>query len=249
MSRIRFIFLLAALPLTACSLFENRIDQAIARARENLQQKELRVLPMVVPTLDHLVKEYGLQLDLTALKNKVLQDARHDRRPFLRSIDASVVATETELKRLKGIDRITGAALYCDLYKLPPAFFPDLRKMAVSGGYNLTHATLALFMLRSKNCAVDERLFRDEVDFEVTRLSYMLKKIRPDSDLGIEAIVMLYMTRQAAHLKDSPPAIDPRWIVRILDAQDADGSWDQNDHTTVLAMWALYEARRAGTLH
>lgn len=249
MSTIRFALPLAALHLVACSLFENRIDQAIERGRENLEQKELRVLPMVVPTLDHLVKEYGLKLEMAALRKKVLLDARHERRPFLRSIDPTVVASEAELKRLTGIDRITSAALYCDLYRLPSTFFSDLRKMAVSGGYNLTHATLALFMLKSKNCAADEATFRSEVDFQVKRLSHMLKRIRADTDLGIEAIVMLYMTRQAPHLRDTPPAVEPRWIVQILDAQDADGSWDQNDHTTVLAIWALLEARRAGTLH
>jgi hypothetical protein len=97
--------------------------------------------------------------------------------------------------------------------------------------------------------STDEEKFRNEVDYQTKLLSRLLRKIRADSDLGIEAIVMLYLTRHAPHLKNSAPVIEPRWIVQILDAQDADGSWDQNDHTTVLAMWALLEARRTGTLH
>lgn len=247
----RPFFFIIFLPLlaTGCHLFRNKIDVAIESAVEYLRKKENGILPMVIPTLDYLIKDYKLAMNIETQKKMLLNSARHDRRPFLRALDPSLVATPAEIARMNPIDRITGAAFYCDIYPLPANFFRSIRQLAVSGGYDLTHASLALIMAKSRGCKITQEEFDRELNFHKTRLLRLLARENPASDLGIEAIVMLYLAGNAGPNNAATDLVKPQWIVRILDAQDANGSWYDNDHTTVLAIWALLESKRHNTVH
>jgi len=237
-----------SLIVPACSLFQNRVDKAIDRGVENIKRRDNEIMPVVIPMLESLIRDYKLPLNIDSQKD-FLAKKRGNFRPILGSQTGRKQPLSIELSKLKGIDRITATALYCKEEPLPKTFLNSIHSMANHGGYPLTHATLALLMAKSNGCDISELQFQEELNFHNNRLSALLNRVKPESDLGIEAIVMLYLTGNVPHHSARAARIDPKWILRILDSQHTDGSWYQNDHTTVLAIWALLEAKRNGTLH
>jgi hypothetical protein len=263
MSRVAWTIsvMLAAIFLN-CKFQHDRVGEAIHAGVENLRNRGPNILPAIVSTLDHLIRDYKLDLNIDELKKKLLITSFGQRRILLRYLDPQIKATKEELKGLTGIDRISAAAMYCDVHGLPAYFWLSLRSMADSGGYALTHATIALMMVRSKNCVSDDRAFEVELAAHTRKLLHLLSQVQAESDLGIEAIVMLYLTnnfpyRTAGDDFTKPgalpagaqrPPVRLEWIGNIIEAQKEDGSWNENDHTTVLALWALLEFKRLAAL-
>ena len=100
-------------------------------------------------------------------------------------------------------------------------------------------------MVRGQNCAYDRATYKNELLSEITRLRWLLQSTAVESDLGIEAILMLQLSRSSPEMAGEPSYVNPVWIERIIAAQSADGSWYQNDHTTVLALWLLLELKNS----
>lgn len=135
--------------------------------------------------------------------------------------------------------------MYCDLYGLPQDFFPGVHRLARQGGYALTHAMLALVMVRGNKCTYDKTAYRQELLGEIEMLRAMLQNISVTSDLGIESVLMLQLSRKSPEMAGEPSHVNPQWIDQILAAQSPDGSWYQNDHTTVIALWLLLELKNS----
>lgn len=184
-----------------------------------------------------------IPVDITAAKRRVLASTPAGRRTFFRHLAPGLIAPQVEIAKLAGIDRLTATAMYCDLYGLPQNFFPAAHRLARQGGYALTHAVLALVMVRGNKCIYDKVAYRRELLGEIEMLRAMLQNISVTSDLGIEAILMLQLSRKSPDMAGEPSHINPLWIDHIIAAQSADGSWYQNDHTTVLALWLLLEMK------
>lgn len=247
MSRYKFpgYLLCCAIPYLGIINCSGKKDKAIEKAIQYVNGRGENLLQVAVPMLDNLQRRFGIPVEITAAKQRVLAVTPRGRRVFFRHLGPGLVASREDIAQLKGIDRVTATALYCDIYGLPADFFPQLRALANQGGYALTHATLALVMVRGQNCAYDRATYKNELLSEITRLRWLLQSTAVESDLGIEAILMLQLSRSSPEMAGEPSYVNPVWIERIIAAQSADGSWYQNDHTTVLALWLLLELKNS----
>lgn len=238
------VLLLAGL-LAVCRCGTDRYDEAIAAAVAYLNARGEKLQPVAVPILGNLQRQYKIPVDIAAAEQKVLSGSEERRRVFQRHMRGGVTASRDDIMKLRGIDHITAAALYCDLYGLPKYFFRAVHSMANRGGYDLTHAMLALVIVRNQRCSYDREVFRRELTAEIHQLRTLLAENPVDSDLGIEAVLMLHLSRKSPDMAGEPSHVNPVWIERIIAAQSPDGSWYQNDHTTVLALWLLLELKNS----
>lgn len=207
------------------------------RAVDSVRKKGLSMDPMMISSVLHINREYRLSWQLEKLRAHLLANPPRGRRPMLRFAEPGFAASESEVKLLKGIDRITASALYCDIYPLPWDFYSELETMAARGEYYATHALLAAVILQQKKCSVDrDRLTGIQQGLERT-VAKIAGSQQPLNDLRIEAVLMLL-------LAGGRDAIRAEWIAEIYLAQSPDGSYFRNDHSTVLAGWAMLEYAR-----
>lgn len=226
------------MPLLGFSAADNDTTKAINNAIANIKSKGDNVMPMMVPTLDHLINAYHIPLNIDKQKRNMVANAKGSDRVFLRFLNDTIKAPLAQVQLMPGIDRVTAAALYCDCYGLPETFFSDVNDMAYNEGYGLTHSVLALSIIKDRKCKYDTVAYNTALNTLVPMLQSCVENVHPDTDMGIEAIVMLYITGNGAKVKAG-------WINAILKAQLPDGSWNRKDHTTVLALWALLEAQKS----
>lgn len=198
---------------------------------------------MMVPTLYHMKREYGLQVDTAAREQEIRERNRQRRNPFLRELDPETAIMAEDIRKLSGIDRITAVALHCDRFGLPDNYLGEIHRLASQGKYALTHATLALLLAGWRKCLSNGKEFQEELIFQHGELIRLSRSVEPASDLGVETILMLLLAGK--NLK-AQPDFDRSLLVQMLNGQSPDGSWNRDDHTTVLAMWVLLEARRQG---
>jgi hypothetical protein len=145
---------------------------------------------------------------------------------------------------VRGLDRLTVLALYCDQVP-PPADYPALlEKGRAEGGYALTHVALALIWLRENDCRIVEPDFEKRVIRETAAL------VRVDatvSDLELEAAAMVARLGEARILPDG-------FLEEVIAAQHPDGGWAEDSgkagladwHPTFLALWLLLESEHPG---
>lgn len=234
--------LLVSLVFLHC-LGQDYNEQALQKAIAYIEARGERLYPMMVPTLYHLRREYRLQVNTTAWELEIRKRNKQLRNPFLRELDPETQILRGDISRLSGIDRLTAIAMHCDRFGLPKNYLADLRRLASQGNYALTHATLALLLSGWRNCLRNDETFQSELQFQHRELSSLSRRIAPQSDLGVETMLMLLLSGK--NLK--PPArFDTALLAQLLDAQWPDGSWNGDDHTTVLAMWVILEARNQG---
>jgi len=231
-----------ALPNLACH-GNPKVEQSLEKAIEYVRSRGEKLHPMMVPTLHHLGREYGLQVDITVMAQKIRERNRENPNPFLRELDPKTQITPKDIQKLSGIDHFTATAMHCDRFGLPKYYLARLRKLAAYDGYALTHAALALLLAGWRKCVANDQFLEAEFYFYYGRLQELLERIDAESDLGVETMLMLLLLRKNLKL---PPELDRASLLRILDAQQADGSWNQDDHTTVLAIWVMLEAQRQG---
>lgn len=237
------LFVAGLLMLSHCKA--NRYHEEIGRAVAYLNGRGEKLQPVAVPILSNLQRQYKIPVNIAAAE-RIAQGGKNERRHvFQRHMHNGSVASRDDIMKLRGIDHTTAVALYCDLYALPLNFFSEVRSLANQGGYALTHATLAMAMVRAKNCTYDRKVYQAELRRQINQLRFLLQNTRVDSDLGIEAILMLHLSRRSPDMAGEPSHVNPLWIEQILAAQSPDGSWYQNDHTTVIALWLLLELQNS----
>lgn len=188
----------------------------------------------------HVLQRFGLQLGqnseriIAELKSGLLAKQL----PFLRLVDPNYIASESEVKMVKGIDRITESALYCDLYPLPWDFYTELEKWVPKGGYFATHGLLAIAFLQERGCEKNASRLQDAKQKLVNTVLLEAKAASTITDLRVEAILVLLLVGERQQIR-------PEWIAEIYLAQAKDGSFLASDHSTVLAAWALLEYSNA----
>ncbi|GAB4432272.1 MAG: hypothetical protein OHK0011_15120 [Turneriella sp.] len=218
-------------------------ELALQKAIAYVEGRGERLYPMMVPTLYHLKQEYKLQVNTTAQELEIRQRNKKRRNPFLRELDPETEILREDISKLSGIDRTTAVAMHCDLFGLPKNYLADLRRQAAQGNYALTHATLSLLLAGWRRCLPNDERFQRELQLQYRELTSLLRRIAPQSDLGVETMLMLLLSGK--NLK--PPArFDSALLTQLLEAQWPNGSWNGDDHTTVLAMWVILEARSQG---
>ena len=159
-----------------------------------------------------------------------------------RLLDAGTRIEPELLRRLVSkVNRITHPALHAREVPLPGRYANRLARAADAGGYELTHAGLALVWLaeHGRTDVVDEAF----VERVARDMAALLQPADGTSDLEIEAATFL-------HALSRGELVPTAFIDAVLDAQLPDGGWpadpaapdEPNDHTSALALWLLLEA-------
>jgi hypothetical protein len=148
-----------------------------------------------------------------------------------------------DYSQLAGFDAVTFAGVYCHQYPLDASYIQAVTDFAALGGYDTSHALLALLWAIDNDCAMpadysSALLNRTIGDVYATALAGGSAVL---TDLRVEAMAVL----AAAGRHD---LIQAAWVDQVLNAQMASGGWragpgevDPADHTTGLALWLLLQ--------
>lgn len=239
--RLLFLFLLVlATNAAMAGLANGDTTAAKQRAIANLKSKGSNILPTMLPTLNFILNNYTVDLDIEAQKKNTIARAFGDEKIFLHAFDTAYKAPLSALDNLAGSDKIIAQALYCDCYALPKEFFPALNDMAYEGDYTLTHAAMALVIISKQKCSYDTAAFARENANIAPKLANLITTAKATSSIGIEAVALLYLTGNAKVIKKE-------WIADILRSQQSNGSWNNNDRATIFGLWVVLEAEKHTT--
>lgn len=129
-------------------------------------------------------------------------------------------------------------SLYCKKYGLPDNYFNTIQSMALSGGYELTHACF-YYQIAQNNGCINETAEIKELKKQIFDSLYVFAN-QPGKtmyDVDIEAFAMLIFGGF------KPEA---EWVNAIIEHQNPDGGWDPNErekashpHTAAIALWVM----------
>lgn len=239
MSRsVLFLLLCAAQAISAQKILtRNEIRRSAEKAIAYAIGKKAKLTAQDISTLLELDHRFALNLDRQDLLRLQAQRAPIRRTPLWRFADENHVASESDVKGMKGNDRITASALYCDKYVLPWDFYKELEAMAASNDFDATRAFLAIGLLKKRGCQFDSA----RVEPVSLRLRATLRRIAADEKapetLQVEAILFLTL---GGHRSD----IRPEWVRKIISLQQADGRFGRIPYTTLLTARTLLEYSR-----
>lgn len=222
---------------------------ATDRGRDWLIAQGSGLPPYVSLLMDQLRRRFGTEVppefEAAARAAAAGGEGAAQMRVYLRLLDPRVVITQADLDNLTDeVDRITGPALACDQVALPDGYLGLLQRAVELGGYERTHAVLALQWIREHGC-IDEDAAAELSGRWTGELVETVESERVAGngagDLSIEAMAML---AYSGHID----RIEEGWVDDVLAAQNPDGSWPHGSttmaaspHTTVLAVWLLLE--------
>jgi hypothetical protein len=172
---------------------------------------------------------------------------------FVRLFGPTHRASRAALRLTRDTDRLTAYALECRHVPPTPAYARRLRAAITSGGYDATHALLAIGWIDELGCRLPSaaKLRRQAV----ARVAGELRTATAVTDLSLEQGAFLDYAGAAR-------AIPAAWARRVRAAQRPDGGWAEdpagtrvgdhdptrsNWHATGLALWSLLAARSRGT--
>lgn len=233
--------------------------EAARRGEAHLRDRGPRINPAMVFILDYLDRRFGLEWARPVV-DRARQAARDCEGPptppegacsiqttqtFIRLIDPAARLTPEQIAAAPNtLDTVTGAALYCKTNGLPSTFLADVERLISKNDYDPPHALLALQWAIEQGC-IDARTteveaIRARVLDNVAQLAHQVPQ-----DQSIEAVALLSYAGAGQRVQSE-------WLQTIAAAQKDDGGWGEhgkapsNDHTTMLALWALLEATREG---
>ncbi len=134
-------------------------------------------------------------------------------------------------------------AANCDNLSLPKNFWNTMQDNYGRGEYDLTHVALAFRFIRDNNCDIPDsaKVLESQVNRGMLAIAGGSATI---ADLRYEAIAFLLLSGNRSDVKQE-------WIDQIAKEQMPNGGWaaeigskTANDHSTVLAMWALLQYSR-----
>lgn len=132
---------------------------------------------------------------------------------------------------------VIAPASQCDRVPLDDDHLEALRTLAAGGGYDTTHAGLAIGFMGELGCPVPPDVRSTVLDGMATELAAAAASDDPPTDLAAEQSAML-------HYLGAPERIPVNWNGRLVDAQRDDGGWGPPKtpstwHMTLLALWTL----------
>ncbi|HEX2679229.1 MAG TPA: hypothetical protein VHM19_21410 [Polyangiales bacterium] len=224
-------------------------EAAIARGLSYLDASRAHVSSLQWLFVDYLQRKFGLDPRFAAVNTlrappttgtEALHFRVHERIAF-----PDQLVDRLPLAEADPMSRVVMAAAHCDHIPVFAEFAAELEQMIARSDYDLTHAALALQLTAENGCAV---LPAARVVAVRAELAQGMAKLAADPktswDLRYEALALLFYTGHAETVRSE-------WLDRIVSEQQADGGWlgDRaaplsNDHSSVLAIWALLEAAR-----
>jgi hypothetical protein len=228
----------------------NHRDEAIHKGLRYLLRERTDLSALIV--LDYLQRRYGLGAEF-AFENTYKSGLDADKlRTWGRFVGMTTAVNEASLGSLDnpGIEELVMHALYCDRFPLPASYDGLLNRFIEQGGYELTHAVLALKLVRDHGCAVGSSAVADPERRLVSALHALLLRAPAEPrfeelDVRYEALAVLL-----DFLNDQD--LPAQALARVRAEQQSDGGFpaaaDQpsSPHPTVMAVWALLgESRRS----
>lgn len=143
------------------------------------------------------------------------------------------------------IDARTAWSMFCGTYALPSDFLGVLAEEIGHGAYRLTHAALQIQSVETNGCWSNGEELQRLKQRAVVAIAEEISRRFPDSrtDLFNESVAILYYL-------GGDRAVRPAYLHRILETQRSDGGWsvatgrsEPDNHSTILALWALFEHR------
>jgi hypothetical protein len=167
-------------------------------------------------------------------------------RSIRRIYDPLYQLSSADYGQLISLDAMTYAAVNCHQFPLDDADMLTWADYSAQGGYETTHALLALIWAIDNGCAMPTSYDSDLLDVTVGRVyNIAAANVGAMTDLRIEAMAFL----AAAGRHD---LIQASWVVQLLDAQQG-GGWKTapdavalHDHPTALALWLLLQLAEQG---
>lgn len=226
---------MAPKPVLTTSYSKN-IDDAASyfKARGAYTQPSVGIL------FDYLGRKFGLNWQGPMIEGYLL-GARNDYylATLMRILDPQAVAPFEFDSDARA--QVMFPALYCDQRPISPSFYARVFWDSVRGGYDLTHAVLALEWARENGCITGEREWAALREEQIRRMLAETEREAGDDDLFFERLAFLFYVGAGEWVK-------PDWVERVAKAQRTDGGWgqvlgeDSNDHASFLAFWVLLEA-------
>lgn len=145
------------------------------------------------------------------------------------------------------IDARTAWSMFCRTYALPSDFLDVLTEEIGHGAYRLTHAALQIESVETNGCWSDAEELHGIKQRAMAAIADEIAARFPDSrtDLFNESVAILYYL-------GGDDRVRPEFVRRVLETQRPDGGWavaegrpEPDNHSTVLALWALFEHRAA----
>jgi hypothetical protein len=163
--------------------------------------------------------------------------------PFCRFVEPNAGTTLAELEALRSdTDRVLARALHCDVLGGTAELARELARASRGSNYLLTHAGIAALLAFENRCLSEAELHGFWA-IQVPRLQALVEQEGAATDLGMEALIVLFVAK-------GPAALEPAWLASVLRAQNDDGGWGQRpgqrswDHTSILGYWLLLEIGR-----
>ncbi len=211
------------------------VDRAVAAGAASVAPQLGSIDVASASLFDYLYRNWGVeglsgarpQAEQRAAAGGLVDDEALLERLVLADVPPPGIPTDTE-----PTTAVLADALHCDRR---PVDGDRLAALAAGGGYDTTHAALALGWMQELGCPVPADLRGRVVDRMADELAATSED--PVTDLAAEQSAMLVYLGAG----DRVPA---GWAGRLLEAQRPDGGWSEGDrpsfwHLTLLAMWTL----------
>lgn len=230
-------------------------DEATAPTAPSVDSAAVRTaidrgVSFVVPTLasidaaslsmfDYLYRNWGIsELSVArplALSRIASGDSGDDELHLARLVDPKSPPPE-DLRSAERTTLLLAAALHCDRSPPTRSTLTDLRELASAGGYDTTHAALAVGWMAELGCDAPDDV-RSRVLSSMAGELASVDRRELVSDLAVEQSALLVYL-------GAPELLPAGWNELVLGAQRPDGGWGEdgrpsNWHTTLLALWTL----------
>lgn len=222
------------------SLGHPAYEAVIGRGLSWLQQPSADVKPFQWLLINYLQRKFALDPALSASRELPPQTEGEAARyqVYHRIIAPNDLPSSLPLADEAPVDQMVMMAMHCDHIALPAHFDQLVSRSIAAGGYSLTHAALSLQRLRENGCSLPGDQINKLRQRATTSIAATVGDKGPQSDWGYEAVALLFDSGRR-------DLVRPSWIAQIAQQQQADGHWggsvgtNGNDHTTVLALWAV----------
>lgn len=213
-------------------------DRSASYLKNNLDHVD----PLNRLILDYLQRTFNLDWEFSIQKNPVQPldelQATKEFLAFQRIALPNQLIDTLPLANADPMSQMMMQAANCDHIPLQPDFGELIQANIKRGKYFLTHVAFSLQRMQENNCPYfsfeQQQTIRKEVSDGMVAI---IKDVDTSSDLRYEAIAFLIDIGNRNQIQKS-------WMDQMAQAQLPNGSWSNNAHTTILALWALLKYTR-----